>query len=76
MNPKLGIYKHYKGNDYQVLGVVRHSETDEILVLYRPLYGNRALWVRPLESFMEQIEIEGNHQPRFKFLFPTIDPDN
>ncbi|MEZ6068477.1 MAG: DUF1653 domain-containing protein [Planctomycetaceae bacterium] len=49
-----GRYRHYKGNEYTVLGVARHSETDEDLVVYRPEYGERGLWVRPLAMFVER----------------------
>ncbi|WP_435234340.1 DUF1653 domain-containing protein [Psychromonas sp. PT13] len=67
MTIKIGKYKHYKGNYYQVEGVATHSETEEKLVVYRPLYGEGALWVRPLTMFAEQIEIDGKLQPRFDF---------
>ena len=67
MTVKIGKYKHYKGNYYQVEGVATHSETNEQLVVYRPLYGEGALWVRPLSMFTEQVEIDGNLQPRFDF---------
>jgi len=67
MTIKIGKYKHYKGNYYQVEGVATHSETEEKLVVYRPLYGEGALWVRPLTMFTEQIEIDGKLQPRFDF---------
>lgn len=67
MTVKIGKYKHYKGNYYQVEGVATHSETEEKLVVYRLLYGEGALWVRPLAMFTEQIEINGNLQPRFAF---------
>ena len=60
-----GRYRHYKGNFYQVIGVARHSETEQHLVVYRPEYGERELWVRPLEMFTESIEIDGIAQPRF-----------
>jgi hypothetical protein len=60
-----GRYRHYKGNDYEVMGVARHSETDEELVVYRPLYGERGLWVRPLAMFVETVEVDGKTQPRF-----------
>ena len=63
-----GIYQHYKGNKYQVEGLVTHSETEETMVLYRPLYGNRALWVRPFDMFIENVEIDGIKKPRFKFI--------
>ena len=65
---RTGIYQHYKGNEYQVIGVARHSETDEELVVYRPLYGERALWVRPRAMFEEHVTIDGKTQPRFAFL--------
>lgn len=65
---KAGIYRHYKGNEYQVIDTARHSETEELLVVYRPLYGERALWVRPLEMFIEEVEVNGQLQPRFSFL--------
>lgn len=60
-----GIYKHYKGNLYQVMEVATHSETLEKVVVYRPLYGERALWVRPLAMFVEEVEINGLMVPRF-----------
>ena len=60
-----GRYRHFKGGEYEVLGVARHSESDEELVVYRPLYGERGLWVRPLAMFLEQVEHEGVTQPRF-----------
>ncbi len=61
-----GPYMHYKGLPYEVLGVVRHSETLEPLVLYRAEYGERGLWVRPFAMFTEDVEIEGVRQPRFR----------
>lgn len=61
----LGKYRHYKGNEYEVIGVARHSETLEELVLYRPLYGERGLWVRPLAMFIGTIEIDGKPIRRF-----------
>ncbi len=61
----LGRYRHYKGGEYEVIGVVRHSETLEPLVLYRPLYNDSGWWVRPFAMFVEQIEIDGRLQPRF-----------
>ena len=65
---KPGLYRHYKGQDYQVIEVARHTETEEQLVVYRALYGERGLWVRPLAMFVEQVEIEGKLQPRFSFV--------
>ena len=61
----LGRYRHYKGGEYEVLGVVRHSETLEPLVLYRPLYNDSGLWVRPLAMFVEDIDIDHQRKPRF-----------
>ena len=64
----LGKYRHYKGNDYEVLGVARHSETMEEVVVYRALYGEGGLWVRPLAMFMEEVEVEGKRIPRFEYI--------
>ena len=64
---KTGIYRHYKGGRYEVIGVARHSETEEHLVVYRPLYGERGLWVRPLGMFNETVEIDGDTFPRFRY---------
>lgn len=61
----LGRYRHYKGGEYEVVGVVRHSETLEPLVLYRPLYNDSGLWVRPFAMFVESIEIDHQQKPRF-----------
>lgn len=61
----LGRYRHYKGGEYEVLGVVRHSESVEPLVLYRPLYGDSGSWVRPFSMFLEPVEHAGTTQPRF-----------
>jgi hypothetical protein len=63
-----GRYRHYKGNEYTVVGVARHSETDEELVVYRQEYGEQGLWVRPAEMFAEIVEVEGRSVPRFEFL--------
>ena len=63
-----GKYRHYKGNDYEVIGVATHSETREAMVVYRPLYGEGALWVRPLAMFMEDATIDGKAVPRFERL--------
>lgn len=60
-----GRYRHYKGGEYLLLGVVRHSETLEPLVLYRPLYGGSGDWVRPYAMFFERVTIDGVEQPRF-----------
>ena len=60
-----GRYRHYKGLDYEVIGAARHSETLAPMVVYRPLYGEGALWVRPHAMFFEQVTIDGVTQPRF-----------
>jgi hypothetical protein len=67
---KPGRYRHYKGNEYTVLGVARHSETLEALVVYRQEYGDRGLWVRPAAMFVETVEIGGTTTPRFQYLAP------
>lgn len=64
----LGRYRHYKGGEYEVVGVVRHSESLEPLVLYRPLHGNTGMWVRPFSMFIEHVEHEGRRQPRFSLV--------
>ena len=68
MNLRKGRYRHYKGREYLVIGVARHSETDESLVVYQPDYGDRGLWVRPLGMFVETVEVNGAHVPRFEYL--------
>ena len=64
---KAGLYRHYKGAQYQVIDTVRHSETEEELVLYRALYGARGLWVRPLAMFTEAVLVDGNLVARFAY---------
>ena len=67
--PMPGPYKHYKrGDDYTVIDVVFHSETQEALVLYRAEYGERQLWVRPLEMFVESVVVDGQKVPRFRYV--------
>jgi hypothetical protein len=61
-----GRYRHYKGGLYEVVDTVRHSETLEPMTLYRALYGEQGLWVRPAAMFNEEIEIDGVRQPRFR----------
>jgi hypothetical protein len=63
-----GRYRHYKGHEYEVLGVARHSETEQEYVIYRALYGDGGLWVRPTEMFLETVLIDGHPCPRFQFL--------
>jgi len=65
---KAGRYRHFKGGEYQVQGVARHSETGELLVVYTPLYGEGGLWVRPMEMFQQSVLHEGREQPRFAYL--------
>ena len=69
--PEAGIYRHYKGNEYQLYEVATHSETGEQLAIYRPLYGDRGLWARPLAMWSENVTTGGITQPRFTFLRPT-----
>lgn len=65
---KPGRYRHYKGNDYEVIGIARHSETEEEMVVYRTLYGDYDLWVRPLAMFIETVEVGGESLPRFQYI--------
>ncbi|HVJ85587.1 MAG TPA: DUF1653 domain-containing protein [Caulifigura sp.] len=66
-----GRYRHYKGNEYIVLGVARHSETEEELVVYRQDYGNLGLWVRPAAMFQKLVDVGGTTVPRFAFIGPA-----
>ncbi|MDA8412831.1 MAG: DUF1653 domain-containing protein [Desulfobacteraceae bacterium] len=63
-----GRYRHYKGNDYQVIGIARHSETEEGMVVYRQLYGDGSMWVRPLVMFVEDVMVDGQQKPRFSWV--------
>ena len=63
-----GIYKHYKGNLYEVVDVAKHSETEEEHVVYRTLYGDYSLWVRPLAMFIETVELDGQQIARFEYV--------
>jgi hypothetical protein len=63
-----GRYRHYKGKEYTVIGVARHSETEEELVVYRLEYGEHGLWVRPQEMFHQTVEIDGQFVPRFRLI--------
>ena len=64
----LGRYRHYKGGEYEVLGVARHSETQAPMVVYRPLYNDSGWWVRPHAMFFEQVLVDGVRRPRFERL--------
>jgi hypothetical protein len=64
----LGPYRHYKGGEYEVIGVARHSETHEPLVVYRPLYNSTGLWVRPHAMFFEGVVVGGALRPRFESI--------
>ncbi len=65
---QLGKYQHFKGNFYQVLHIAKHSETNEDMVVYQPLYGEQAIWVRPMTMFDETIEREGKEYKRFTYV--------
>jgi len=65
---KSGRYRHFKGKDYQMLGVAKHSETLEELVVYKKLYDDYSMWVRPLSMFIDKVEVDGKKVPRFDFL--------
>lgn len=64
-----GKYRHYKGKDYEVLFLARHSETEEEMVVYRTLYGDHSLWVRPASMWQELVTVDGEQVPRFRPLF-------
>ena len=75
---KLGIYEHYKGKKYKVIGIARHSETLEELVVYMALYdskefGRNALWVRPKKMFLETVIVDGKEVPRFRYIGKSHD---
>ena len=67
---RAGIYQHYKGNLYKVIGIARHSEKDELMVVYRAQTGDHDLWVRPYKMFIEHVQVGQSRVPRFKFLHP------
>ena len=68
MEIKVGKYRHFKGNEYEVIGLARHSETMEELVVYRALYGERGLWVRPASMWNETVERDGHTFTRFTYI--------
>ena len=63
-----GRYRHYKGNEYEVIEVARHSETEEEMVVYRKRYDDHSLWVRPLDMFVENVPVNGQLVPRFEWV--------
>lgn len=65
---RIGKYEHYKGGQYEVLGIAKHSETMEEFVVYKALYGEGELWIRPLKMFQEEVEYNGKKVPRFKYI--------
>ena len=65
---KVGRYRHFKGGEYEVCGTATHSETGEQLVVYRALYGERGLWVRPVAMFLETVERDGQVRQRFEYI--------
>lgn len=65
---KLGKYRHYKGKEYEVICVAKHSETLKEIVVYRALYGTGQIWVRPLKMFIEKVEVNGEKIPRFSLI--------
>jgi len=68
MKLKEGIYKHYKGNLYEVFTTAQHSETEEWMVVYKALYGGEGMWVRPYDMFIEKVIIEGKEVERFAYI--------
>ena len=68
MELKLGKYRHFKGGEYQLLGIAHHSETMELMVVYQALYGAQGLWVRPAAMWTENVDRDGYHGPRFIFI--------
>ncbi|KQB51989.1 TonB box-like protein [Pseudomonas endophytica] len=70
MSLQPGLYQHYKGPQYRVFNVARHSETEEHVVFYQALYGDYGFWVRPLSMFLETVTVEGEQVPRFALIEP------
>lgn len=68
---KPGIYRHFKGNEYEVLFLARHSETEEEMVVYHALYGEGGIWVRPASMWNETVEREGKRLERFRYIGPV-----
>lgn len=70
-----GVYRHYKGNEYRVIAIARHSETEEEMVVYRCLYGDHSLWVRPLALFRDTVFVDGREQLRFTPVTETAEDE-
>ena len=68
MEIQLGRYRHFKGKEYEVLGIASHSETLEPMVVYKPLYGEGGYWVRPAHMWTETVDRDGYHGPRFQYI--------
>lgn len=68
MELKTGKYRHFKGNEYELIGIASHSETMEPMVVYRALYGEQGLWVRPAAMWTEHVERDGYSGPRFRYI--------
>ena len=68
MEIKPGKYRHFKGNEYELIGIAKHSETLELMVVYRALYGEGGLWVRPASMWLEQVDRNGYCGPRFQYI--------
>lgn len=68
MEIRLGKYRHYKGGEYEVLGIAKHSETMEEFVVYKALHDECDLWIRPSKMFFEEVDFNGNKVPRFKYI--------
>ncbi len=68
MDIKLGKYKHFKGNEYRVIAIAKHSETLEPMVIYQALYGDQGIWVRPATMWNETVDKENYHGPRFQYI--------
>lgn len=73
---KPGIYKHYKGNLYELIAIANHSETLEKMVVYKALYGESEYWVRPISMWEETVEVNGEQVPRFKYVEEQVDGSN
>ncbi len=72
MKLETGLYRHYKGNMYEVTMTAQHSETEEWMVVYKALYGKQGMWVRPYEMFVEKVEVDGVMVPRFEKVADAV----